>query len=298
YHNKQYKTVVIINMLSTALSPLCSTLTSIEVYPYYVGLILMIVAGTAVGFIMPTISSHVMTAHSGYSLYNMGFACGFVGIIVYAVISGVGLKPEALSIIYTDSTLLPMIIMIVYCLALIIIGYKLNNRSFEGFRDIFNYSGRVMTDFVQQVGFPLTIINMGVLGLMSILVVIVMGGQFNGPVLAAIFSVIGFSAFGKHLKNSFPIMIGVILASLLLKEPVSSTTLIMTALFSTGLAPIAGEFGTWRGISVGMLHMFLVLNLGSLHGGMMLYNNGFAAGIIAMLLVPMMEAFKREKGLD
>ena len=65
------------------------------------------------------------------------------------------------------------------------------------------------------------------------------------------------------------------------------------ALFGTSLAPVAGEFGVIGGIVVGFLHLSLVMSVGALHGGMNLYNNGFSAGIIATLMVPVLSVFKR-----
>jgi hypothetical protein len=39
-----------------------------------------------------------------------------------------------------------------------------------------------------------------------------------------------------------------------------------------------------------MLHLTLVVNVGFLHGGVNLYNNGFAGGLIAALMIPILEA--------
>ena len=75
----------------------------------------------------------------------------------------------------------------------------------------------------------------------------------------------------------------------------SIAVMIMAALFGTTLAPIAGEYGVLWGLLAGLLHAALVLNIGASHGGLALYNNGLSGGIIAMLLIPMIDAFKRER---
>lgn len=54
---------------------------------------------------------------------------------------------------------------------------------------------------------------------------------------------------------------------------------LLAVLFCTGLAPIAGQFGVFWGMVAGFLHMTIVQNTSILHGGMNLYNNGFAARI-------------------
>ncbi|MDE7245264.1 MAG: DUF1576 domain-containing protein, partial [Oscillospiraceae bacterium] len=48
------------------------------------------------------------------------------------------------------------------------------------------------------------------------------------------------------------------------------------------------------GVAAGFLHMTIVQNTSILHGGMNLYNNGFAAGLVCLLLVPVIESVQPE----
>ena len=66
--------------------------------------------------------------------------------------------------------------------------------------------------------------------------------------------------------------------------------MVLAALFCTGLAPIAGQFGWKWGVVAGMLHASVVLNVGFLQGWLNLYNNGFSAGLVCIVLVPLIEA--------
>ena len=143
---------------------------------------------------------------------------------------------------------------------------------------------RGSSDFTQKYGYGLTFINMGVMGFVSIGFVMITGQAFNGPVLAALFTVVGFSANGKTVFNTLPILIGVLLASLGSKG--SIFTLAISGLFGTALAPISGIFGPVAGIIAGWLHLAVVQNVGLVHGGLNLYNNGFSAGIVAGFLLP------------
>ena len=122
----------------------------------------------------------------------------------------------------------------------------------------------------------------------------VSGSVVNGPIIAGILTVTGFGAFGKHLKNVLPIMAGVFITALILGFDPSSTEVIISVLFSTTLAPIAGTYGPIIGFAAGMIHMILVMNVGVVHGGINLYNNGFSGGIVAGVLVPIVDAFKKE----
>jgi len=134
---------------------------------------------------------------------------------------------------------------------------------------------------------------MGMMGIFTVTLVSVLGGTVNGPVLAAVFTVVGFSAFGKHFKNSTPVMLGVIVAAFYLGMDMSSTGVIISILFSTTIAPIAGAYGPIIGILAGVLHLAVVTNIGIIHGGINLYNNGFSGGLVAGFLVPIVDAFKR-----
>ena len=54
----------------------------------------------------------------------------------------------------------------------------------------------------------------------------------------------------------------------------------------------AGEFGILCGVLAGFLHASVALNVGIVYGGMNLYNNGFAGGIVAMFLVPVIQSIR------
>ena len=91
-------------------------------------------------------------------------------------------------------------------------------------------------------------------------------------------------------------MLGAILAAVaLVKVPITAPGVLLATLLSTGLAPIAGQYGWIWGVVAGFVHMAIVQNTSILHGGMNLYNNGFAAGLVCVLLVPIIDALKPEK---
>ena len=119
------------------------------------------------------------------------------------------------------------------------IGVYVNKDCLKQFKIIFSYSGKVVTDYTYLVGYGLTFFNMGIMGILCMIFVLSIGGVINGPVIAGIFTVVGFSAFGKHLKNCLPIIIGVLATALFLDKDITSTSVIITMLFSTTLAPIS-----------------------------------------------------------
>ncbi|MCL2099542.1 MAG: DUF1576 domain-containing protein, partial [Oscillospiraceae bacterium] len=100
---------------------------------------------------------------------------------------------------------------------------------------------------------------------------------------------------GKHLKNILPILIGAIISAYANYWDFSSPANIMTILFATSLAPIAGQFGWLWGIAAGFLHVNVAMHVIDLNRGLNLYNNGFAAGIVAVFLIPVIIVFRKEK---
>ena len=61
--------------------------------------------------------------------------------------------------------------------------------------------------------------------------------------------------------------------------------------FATGLCPIAGRYGVRAGILAGFVCASLCTATSVLHGGLVLYNGGFTAGITALILIPLLEHY-------
>ena len=140
--------------------------------------------------------------------------------------------------------------------------------------------------------------NIGLLGFASWLYVLIVQAPFNGPVLGGILTVMGFACFGKTLKNCWPIVAGALLATLVFGKDLTAPGPILAALFCTTLAPIAGQFGIIAGILAGFIHLFMVETTAAWHGGLDLYNNGFAGGLTASLLIAILQWYKTNRPLE
>ena len=146
--------------------------------------------------------------------------------------------------------------------------------------------GRSPTDFVALDGIGPVLLNMSLTGAIGTAYVLAVGADLNGPTIGAILTIVGFSAYGKHPRNIVPIMIGVFISSLAKDWNAGDPSAVLAALFGTTLAPIAGRFGWHWGIVAGIVHSSVAQSVGQVHGGLVLYNNGFAAGLVAAILVP------------
>ncbi len=280
-------------VLSTTLAPVVNEVYYINLFPNSaLNVIFAMLTGIAVGFVMVPISANAIKAHSGFNLYNVGFAAGILGIFITGLLKGLGLAlPERPDIWSTNESFLLTIYLVSVCIFLIAVGFFLTEFPKQELKKIFKSSGRLVSDFymLSKEG---CYINMGFNGLFALLVVYLIGADINGPTVGAIFTIIGFGCYGKHVRNMYPVIIGAILATLISDRSLTEPAIVIAILFCTGLAPIAGTFGVKEGILAGILHIFIVTNVGFMHGGLNLYNNGFAAGFVAMIIVPLITEFK------
>ncbi len=86
-------------------------------------------------------------------------------------------------------------------------------------------------------------------------------------------------------------MLGVFFACLMQKHQPNDPGAILAALFGTTLAPLAGQHGFFVGLLAGFVHLSIVSNVGVLHGGLNLYNNGFAGGICGHYFCSIVKCF-------
>lgn len=287
---QRFRTYIYPALFGTALAPLVSQ----AVFGFGLGLWAGVLLGTLAGMILPPLSSHLLKTHEGYNLYNVGFTCGFTGLLLYNILRGFGFTSEIVVLWGTEFDPLIRLIIIPMSLSMIILGYFLNKRSFKGYKEIFKYPGVLITDYTAIAGFGNTLVNMGLVGLIGILYIELVNGSYNGPTLGALLTIIGFGAFGKNPKNIIPVMIGVFIGTLLSTHEANAAGPLLAGLFVTCLAPLAGKFGPLVGILAGFCHLAVVSYVGVLYGGLNLYNNGFAAGIVATIFIAIIQGLKRD----
>ncbi len=291
-HEKvKFRSIFAVMMFATGLAPVVSFLLFNKSLNLYVSIPSGIIMGVIIGFVITPLSSHMLKFHDGYNLYNIGFTIGVLGTVIASVLKSFGLTIDKFYILSDQYDFKLKILLSITFVIFILIGYVINRYSFSGYDQLMASSGRVISDYILTEGYGLALINAGVLGLLSVSFVNILGAPLNGPLVAGIFTVFGFGAFGKHPVNTIPIVLGVFLASLAKVGDYNVFSVALTGLFGTTLAPISGVHGPFLGIIAGALHFFLVSNVGVVHGGMNLYNNGFSGGLVAGVLVPIIHKF-------
>lgn len=295
YKKERFHKYLIVALFATTLAPVVSEIMYSTNLNYFISIPLGVLSGIFLGFIIPPLASTLINVHQGFNLYNIGFAAGMLGTIYVSILKSYGFVPVPQFIWTTGNNLVLGLYLFAMFSLILLYGIYLNGFSFKNYKNILNYSGRLVTDFVQLEGLPLSFINIGITGLITVAYILLTKGDLNGPTIGGIFTIAGFSAFGKHPRNILPIFLGVFIGSLTKTFNLNDPAIQLAALFGTALAPIAGEFGWFWGAVAAFIHSSVVLNVGYLHGGLNLYNNGFSAGLVAAILVPLINTFRKEE---
>lgn len=325
---RRFSENVHIALFSTALGPFVSELvfryiTNGSSEPSVLGIVLALVLGIASGFVVPALIPGTTEMHRGFNMYKAGLAIGIMGIFLFAFMyETFGIEaPSAIEInnseYYSMKYAYRDFMNVFFCVLFgssMLIGFLLNNRSFRGYGALLKSTG-YGTDFVDKFGMPVCIVNFGVYGffllaylnvafiLPEIFPFLPQGVGFTGPSVGVVFAALTFSSDGQQPRTVAPIALGyallltVISAICLIgKMPVpwtlSTQSYINGFAFATGLCPFAGKYG-WRiGVLVGFLSAIICTSTAAMHGGFVLYNGGFNAGLTALVILPILDFYK------
>ena len=293
----KFNTLTMNSLFGTALGPVVSYICFGIGLPFFKGLVISYAVGILIGMIIPALSSSFLRFHQGYSLYNIGFTCGVIGLFIQGVFKSFNLEVKNVNVV-SDGNLQIAIIMYIFFTIVFTLGFYLNGFSFKNLGNLLKNSGRAPSDFGNIYGRGVSMINMAALGIIYTTYVLIMNQPLNGPILGGIFTIFGFGIFGKHIRNVLPILVGTLIAYFLNIYDPHSVSATVTILFATNLAPVAGEYGFIAGIFAGFCHVSIVSSVGVLHGGLNLYNNGFSGGFVAATLVPIFESIRNSRFFD
>ena len=289
-----------------------------------VGIGLSILFGFGSGFLVPALLPGTTAMHRGYNMYKAGLALGIFGIFVYCFLyRTLGITPaaatagenaqyyESVGHIYWGFMNVFFIILFAFCE---LFGFFLNGCSFRNYRSLLNCTGHGL-DFADKFGMPVCFINFGVYGfcilaylnlvflLPEIFPFLPQGAGFTGPTVGVTFAALTFSADGQHPKNVAPIALGYILlfaitcgicavSGLDIPWTLSTQAYINGLAFATGLCPIAGKYGWKWGVVAGLVSAIICTSTSAMHGGFVLYNGGFNAGLTALILIPVLDFYR------
>ena len=260
-------------------------------FSFEIRLVVTIIIGILIGLMLPPLSAHTVSMHMGYNLFNVGFSGGILAFGIVCIMRSFSMEVEPVFI--WQEGVHPGITWGVYLYFVLtfLYGLWINNGNLTGLWKIFRHPGRAIADFVIMDGPGATLMNMGLVGILCETYILLIGGDLSGPVQGAVFMAAGYAAFGAHIKNYFPVLLGVFLSCFVTQYLPVTPGIQIAAIFGVGLAPITGQFGPIAGIVAGFLHAAIVMYTSQMYGGLNLYNNGFSAGWVAIILIPLIESF-------
>lgn len=283
-----------ISFFATSIAPIVSEILFMMGLPLYIALPFSIVVGASIGYLIVPVSKHLHIVHKGYNLYNIGFGVGILSTLYVSLMRSYGHYAQNHVLWSMDKNYYLYGFFFLFFGLMMAYGYAYD-RSFTNQIKLMKTSGYMDNDYYDVFGIHTIMINMGLNGLVCLIYLLLIKAPLNGPVLGAVLTVVGFGASGKHVLTILPIFFGVFLGSLTKTWSIDNPSIIFAALFGTALSPIAGEFGFIWGALASFINSSVVLNSGFLHAGLNLYNTGFSSGLVAAVLVPLLEMLRAKE---
>jgi len=297
-------------LFSTGIAPLISEL--LLRYPgtavgfSWHGLLLSMLVGLVIGFCLPAGLTHSPKVHKGFDLYSAALPIGMTAFFLQAALyktTGVALPAVEDTLGVASRSIANIFCISVFGLCVIfalILGCKPKDY-WRLLRD-----PDQVTDFAAAYGNAVFLMNAGLFGLFILGYYNLIGASFNGITFGIIFCMVATCNSGSHPGNVWPIMVGYSLASLAFwglstlaggnfAGQLHAQAIVVGLCYANGLSPISDKYGFPFGILASFMHYILVTSVPLLHGGFCLYNGGFTAALICLILVPNLERFFRTK---
>ena len=303
-------------LFSTGIAPLITDLMLRYPNPETVGfnlpgISLSLLVGAIIGFFLPAGLAHSPKVHKGFDLYSAALPIGMTAFFLNATLFktlGVTL-PKALSDMDPASMQVasPVIVNtfcgVVFGLC-VVFAFLLGCKPKDYWRLLTDPA--LVTNFSSTYGNATFLMNLGCFGLFILGCYNLIGANFNGITFGIIFCMVCTCNSGSHPGNVWPIMLGYVVASLVFgwlstlvggnfTLPVNAQAICVGLCYANGLSPIADKYGWKYGFIAAVMHYLLVTSVPALHGGFCLYNGGFTAALICLILVPELERFFRTK---
>ena len=214
YQREPFSKHASVALLATSLAPLVSYMSLGSIHA---SIPLGTVTGILIGFILPSLSAYTYKIQNGMNLYNMGFACGLFAMMIVPVLAAFGDSPDSVLYWAEGYNAGFIAVLSLLCSVLILLGFFATGvpawSVWAGYRRLLSTTGRAPSDFLRMFGYGPVLVNIGVNGFLGMAYVLLVGGDLNGPTIGGIFTIMGFSAFGKHARNILPVMLGVLIGA-------------------------------------------------------------------------------------
>ena len=270
------------------------------------GVALAIIVGVTVGYFLPAGLDNSPKIHKGFALYSAALPIGMTAFLLNGFLyKAMGVPvPEAVSDLSVADPVICNTFCIILFSAFIIVALCMGCTPKHYIQSI--RSPQHVVHFGAAFGNAAMLMNAGVFGFFILGYFNLVGAEFNGIVFGSVFCMLSTCNSGSHPLNAIPILMGYGFAEFFFQTMhpfsggqfdmyLSSQALVVGICYANGLSPIAHEYGWRYGILVAAMHFCMVTTTPQLHGGMCLYNGGFTAALVCLLILPGMERHSRPK---
>ena len=272
------------------------------------GIALALFIGAVIGFFQPAGLAHSPKVHKGFDLYSAALPIGMTAFFLNATLFktlGVELPAGAAA---ADLQVASAPIVNIFCGILfglcVVVAFAMGC-TVKDYWKLLTDPDQV-TSFTGKYGNATFLMNVGIFGLFILGYYNLIGGTFNGVTFGIIFCMLSTCNSGSHPGNVWPIMLGYVLASTVcgwlsplvggnFTLAINAQAIMVGLCYANGLSPIADKYGWKFGVIAAVMHYLLVTSVPTLHGGYCLYNGGFTAALICIILVPELERFFKTK---
>ncbi len=193
---------------------------------------------------------------------------------------------------------------IFYICILALLGFSSSNPSeiVAGLEKIILSSDILITDYFVIAGIGPAFMNVALVTMITVVLLYYNDIPMDGKCILTIGLMSGFSFFGKNIFNMWFILLGTYLFCRVKKEKFS--TYLTISLLSTALGPLISstffyDFISFKGVMtsfgcgiiIGFIMPMLALHTDRLLHGLNLYNGGFAIGLLALIIVPILKSY-------
>ena len=306
-------TLVNAMLFSTGIAPLITDLLlrypNVEAIGFNVpGFFLALGVGFVIGFFLPAGLAHAPKVHKGFDLYSAALPIGMTAFLLNATLfKTLGLDVNQLSASGSMSVASATIVNVFCCVVFgicVVVAFLMGCKPKDYWKLLSD--PELVTNFSSTYGNATFLMNVGVYGLFILAYYNLIGASFNGVTFGIIFCMLACCNSGSHPGNVWPIMLGYVVASTVcgwiaplvggnFTLSINAQAICVGLCYANGLSPIADKYGWRYGFIAAVLHYLLVTSVPALHGGFCLYNGGFTAALICLILVPELEKFFRTK---
>ncbi len=272
------------------------------------GILLSLAVGFVIGFFLPAGLAHSPKVHKGFDLYSAALPIGMMAFFLQATLYktlGVALPaaPAAETLQVASRLTVNVFCCVVFGLC-ILFAFLLGCKPKDYWRLLSDPA--LVNNFSSTYGNATFLMNVGVYGLFILGYYNLIGATFNAVTFGIIFCMLACCNSGSHPGNVWPIMLGYVVASTVcgwisplvggtFAGAVNAQAIMVGLCYANGLSPISDKYGWQYGFIAAVMHYLLVTSVPTLHGGYCLYNGGFTAALICIILVPELERFFKTK---